>query len=109
MVLETTRRIQALERDDVDRLVEAGEGAHGLKLLRGLMKQPVVMANDVAKIAGVSYTKANEMIGTCERLGLLQQISKGRRNRKFMYREYVKIVSEGTELQKDLTSNLCNV
>ena len=100
MVLETTRRIQALERDDVDRLVEAGEGAHGLKLLRGLMKQPIVMANDVAKIAGVSYTKANEMIATCERLGLLQQISKGRRNRKFMYQEYVKIVSEGTELQK---------
>lgn len=100
MVLETTRRIQALERDDVDRLIEAGEGAHGLKLLRGLMKQPVVMANDVAKIAGVSYTKANEMIATCERLGLLLQISKGRRNRKFMYQEYVKIVSEGTELQK---------
>lgn len=101
MVLETTKRIQALERDDVDRLVEAGEGAHGLKLLRGLMKQPVVMANDVAKIAGVSYTKANEMIATCERMGLLLQISKGRRNRKFMYQEYVKIVSEGTELQKD--------
>ncbi|MDA8430860.1 MAG: Fic family protein [Geobacteraceae bacterium] len=100
MVLETTKRIQALERDDVDRLVEAGEGAHGLKLLRGLMKQPVVMANDVAKIAGVSYTKANEMIATCERMGLLLQISKGRRNRKFMYQEYVKIVSEGTELQK---------
>lgn len=99
MVLETTKRIQALERDDVDRLVEAGEGAHGLKLLRGLMKQPVVMANDVARIAGVSYTKANEMIATCERMGLLLQISKGRRNRKFMYQEYVKIVSEGTELQ----------
>lgn len=98
MVLDTTRRIQALERNDVDRLVEAGEGTHGLKLLRGLMKQPVVMANDVAKIAGVSYTKANEMIATCERLGLLQQISKGKRNRKFMYQEYVKIVSEGTDL-----------
>lgn len=98
MVLDTTRRIQALERNDVDRLVEAGEGTHGLKLLRGLMKQPVVMANDVARIAGVSYTKANEMIATCERLGLLQQISKGKRNRKFMYQEYVKIVSEGTDL-----------
>lgn len=100
MVLETTKRIQALERDDVDRLVEAGEGSYGLKLLRGLMKQPVVMIKDVANIAGVSYTKANEMIATCERMGLLRQINKGRRNRKFMYQEYVKIVSEGTELQK---------
>ena len=33
MVLDTTKRIQALERNDVDRLVEAGEGTHSLKLL----------------------------------------------------------------------------
>jgi predicted transcriptional regulator of viral defense system len=64
------------------------------------MKQPIVTVNDVAKITGVSYTKANELIATCERLGLLRQISKGRRNRKFMYQEYITIVSEGTELQK---------
>jgi len=47
MVLDTTRRIQALERNDVDRLVEAGEGTHGLKLLRGLMKQPPDKRNEV--------------------------------------------------------------
>jgi hypothetical protein len=39
------------------------------------------------------------MIATCERMGLLWQISKGRRNRKFIYQEYVKIVSEWTDLR----------
>ncbi len=99
MVLETTKRIQALERADSDRLVATGEGSHGINLLRGLMLQPVVMANDVARIVGVSYTKANTLIGTCERLGILHQISKGKRNRRFMYQAYVDILAEGTELK----------
>jgi hypothetical protein len=47
----------------------------------------------------VSYNKANALIATCEELGILRQISKGRRNRRFIYQEYVTILSEGTELQ----------
>lgn len=98
MVLQTTKRIQALERADSDRLVAHGEGSHGLALLRGLMRQPVVMANDVARIVGVSYTKANSLISGCEDLGILRQISSGKRNRKFIYNDYVGILGEGTEL-----------
>lgn len=101
MVLETTKRIQALERSDIDRLVAAGEGSHGISLLRGLMRQPVVMVQDVANITGVSYNKANALIAACEELGILRQISKGRRNRRFMYEEYVNILSEGTELLRE--------
>jgi len=99
MVLETTKRIQALEREDSDRLVANGEGAHGITLLRGLMKQPVVMAKDVARIVGVSYTKANSLISVCEELKILRQISPGKRNRKFIYDSYVAILSEGTEMR----------
>lgn len=50
MVLATTKKIQALERQDSDRLVDHGEGSHGLALLRG------------------------------------QQINRGRRKRKFIYK-----------------------
>lgn len=98
MVLETTKKIQALEREDSDRLVAHGEGSHGLALLRGLMHQPVVMVKDVAQIVGVSYTKANSLINVCENMGILQQINRGRRNRKFIYKAYVDVLSEGTEL-----------
>lgn len=98
MVLETTKRIQALEREDSDRLVAKGVGSHGLALLRGLMRQPVVMVKDVARIVGVSYTKANSLIAACENMGILRQINRGRRNRKFIYKAYVDVLSEGTEL-----------
>lgn len=98
MVLQTTKRIQTLERTDSDRLVARGEGSYGLTLLRGLMRQPVVMTNDVARMVGVSYTKANSLIAVCEELGILRQIGTGRRNRKFIYNDYLGILSEGTEL-----------
>ena len=98
MVLQTTKSIQALERDDSDRLVAHGEGSHGITLLRGLMLQPVVMVNDAARIVGVSYTKANTLIAACEDLGILRQRGTGKRNRRFIYHTYVEILSEGTEL-----------
>ncbi|HXV20179.1 MAG TPA: hypothetical protein VD811_04190 [Desulfuromonadales bacterium] len=79
-------------------MVAHREGSHGLALLRGLMRQPVVMANDVARIVGVSYTKANSLIAVCENLGSLRQISSGERNRKFIYNDYVGILSEGPEI-----------
>jgi Fic family protein len=99
LVVDTTRRIQALERADADRLVAAGEGAHGLTLLRALMRQPVVMVSDVARLVNVSYSKANTLIATCEKLEILKQLNKGRRNRRFGYRQYIAILSEGTEMR----------
>jgi Fic family protein len=98
MVVDTTRRIQELERTDGDKLVQAGEGAHGLNLIRALLRQPVVMVKDVAEKANISYSKANNLIAVCEELGILRQISKGRRNRRFGYKAYIEILSEGTEM-----------
>ncbi|HAD03343.1 MAG: cell filamentation protein Fic [Desulfuromonadales bacterium GWD2_61_12] len=99
LVVETTRRIQALERTDSDRLVAAGEGSHGLILLRALLRQPVVTVKDVSRLVGVSYSKANNLIAACEELEILQQLNRGRRNRRFGYRPYIAILSEGTEMR----------
>jgi len=50
----------------------------------------------LARMVGVSYTKANSLITVCEDLGILRQIDTGKRNRKFIYNDYVEILSEGT-------------
>ncbi len=98
-VVSTTRRIQRLERDDTDRLIQSSVGPSGVMLLRLLMRQPVVRVKDVQQALGVSYNKANTLITEAERIGILQQITPGRRNRKFKYKAYIDILSEGTELQ----------
>lgn len=96
-VVKTTKAIQQLERRDIDRVLESSTGHAGVLLLRHLMKQPVIKVNDVEKALNVSYSKANNLIAEMEELGIVRQITEGRRNRKFMYQEYVNILSEGTE------------
>ena len=98
LVVQTTRRIQKLERTDIERLMEAGVGHSGLLLMRFLFKQPVLRVKDIEKAIGVSYTKANSIVASAEHLGMLKQISKGKRNRKYVYQAYIDILSEGTEL-----------
>ena len=97
-VVNTTRRIQLLERQDTDRLLAAGIGHAGFLLLRGLQAQPVVQVRDVERILGVSYNHANKLVGEFERLGILKQLNAVKRNRKYLYADYLDILSEGTEL-----------
>lgn len=98
MVVDTTRRIQKLERDDIDAMVAAGAGSQGIAFVRTLLVQPVVRVKDVEQHLDISYTKANQMIAQAQALNMIEQISEGRRNRKYAYREYIAILSEGTEL-----------
>jgi Fic family protein len=97
-VINTTRRLQRLEREDTDRLIQSPAGLNGLLLMRLLMRQPVVRVKDVQRELSISYNNANAVIARAGELGILEQTSSVRRNRKFMYREYVAILAEGTEL-----------
>ena len=96
-VVETTKAIQQLERRDIDRVLESSAGHAGVLLLRHLMRQPVVRVQDIETALKISYSKANNLAADMERLGILKQITPGRRNRKFKYDDYVQILSEGTE------------
>lgn len=66
-------------------------------LLRYLMEQPVVCVKDVKDKLKISYSKANNLISGMEQLGIMKQITPGKRSRKFIYQQYVNILSEGTE------------
>lgn len=104
-VVSTTKRLQQLERDHTDRLIAANAGQEGIRLLRYLMQQPVVMVKDITKALKISYGKANKLIATFESTGLLQQINQGKRNRRFAYKDYIDILAEGTEMTMDDTAN----
>jgi len=97
-VVQTTKRIQLLERQDTDRLLAAGIANTGLLLLRDLMMRPVIRVRDVERTLGVSYNLANKLVSFFEHLGILKQISSNKRNRKYLYGAYLDILAEGTEL-----------
>lgn len=96
--VKTTRRLQQLESDDTERLLNTTTSTRSIKLLRLLMRQPVLRVSDVEKELSINYPIANRLISEFETLGIIKQFSKGRRNRKFVYDAYISILSEGTEL-----------
>ena len=96
--IQTTRRLQQLERDDTDRLLASNAGARSIQLLRLLMRQPVIRVKDVEKKLSINYSIANRLIAEFESIGIISQSNEGRRNRKFIYKDYIVIISEGTEL-----------
>lgn len=97
-VVETTKRIQELEKTDTERLLVAGVGHAGPLLMQTLLLQPVIRVNDIKERLNVSYGTANKLVAMSEELGILKQLSSGKRNRKYIYSEYMALLSEGAEL-----------
>lgn len=98
-VVQTTKKIQKLERTDTERLLAEGVGHVGPILMQRILTQPVVYVNDVKEKLAVSYGTANKLVSKAEELGILKQLGSGKRNRKYVYKDYVEILSEGTELK----------
>ena len=57
-------------------------------LLRELVSRPLITVSDVARICGRTFANANLLVGRLEELGLLQEITGRRRNRRFLYSAY---------------------
>ncbi len=64
------------------------------QLLEYLYKRPVITANGVAKVTGLSYQNANRLVMKFQELGLLRQMDTYQRNRRFIYSDYLAMFDE---------------
>ena len=86
---ETARKIQSLREEHRKLVGQRFPGtATGLVLLDQLFRNPVTTANHAAKVIGRSYPVANQLVADFEKLGLLQEITGGFRNRVYRYEPY---------------------
>ena len=67
------------------------------KLLDRLFDTPVVTITDVSKTLGVSYPTASKLVEQFQDLGILKEITGKKRTRRFIYKEYIEILAEGTQ------------
>ena len=65
--------------------------ARGLRVLERLCREPVLTAAGVQQITGTSYVAANQLVSRFVDLGILEEITGHRRNRRFEYRPYLRI------------------
>lgn len=94
--ISTFDKIQRL-RDDVEgkRIVSLGRKIPKAKeLVMNLYRTPRVSAADVGKILKVTPKTANEMIQDLVHLKILVEVTGGRRNRVFSFKEYVDLFSK---------------
>ena len=95
---ETARRIMALLKEDRNRLLEAKISSPlAAGLLDKLFSSPVITISEVAAFFNTSYQRAHRLISQFEQVGILKEITGKRRNRLFVYQNYMDILKEGTQ------------
>jgi len=89
---DTVRSILRLREQDRERLSTLGrKGANAMRLHDFLFSQPVIRVRTVEELLGVTPPTANSLVSDLERLGLLHEWTGRRRNRSWIYDEYLRI------------------
>ncbi len=91
---KTARRIVELREETRGLAHEARLSARALALLDHLFQQPVVNVSAVQERLQVSYVAANTLISGLSDIGLLEEITGGRRNRMFRFTRYVDLFAD---------------
>lgn len=89
--IETARRIFAL-RDENRRSINGNMGAgagSGLHLLDYLFEQPIISVRLVEQHLKSSFVTANKLVGQFIKLGILNETTGRRRNRRYSYTQYL--------------------
>src|SRR5205807_7663229 len=64
------------------------------QLLEYLYKRPIITANGVTKVTGLSYQNANRLVMKFQEIGLLRQMDTYQRNRRFIYSDYLAMFTD---------------
>ncbi|MGH9318986.1 MAG: Fic family protein [Vicinamibacteria bacterium] len=93
----TSRRIVEIRERHRSLILERfGRSAgNGLKVLEHLFSLPILTANRVKEITGVSYQAANTLVGRFVENGILTEFTGQTRNRRFRYGAYIDLFAEG--------------
>ncbi|MDP2137883.1 MAG: Fic family protein [Candidatus Didemnitutus sp.] len=95
---ETVARLLRLFQADRARLYELGRAAGSAPRVHEFMqRQPVVSSPTIVAALGLSKPTANAALSLLVKLGLAGEITGQQRGRLYAYKEYLRILSEGTE------------
>lgn len=91
MAIRTARAIVDLWESHRSRIQNSGISPNALRLLDLLYQSPLVHVNLVADRLKVSYGTARNLIEHLEALGLIQEITKGHRHRRYRYAAFLEL------------------
>jgi Fic family protein len=84
----TARAILQLRQDHQTLVHDKGLGRNGFRLLDLLFSRPVVNVRWVERELDVTYATANNLLARFARIGVIEEITGAKRNRRFRYSPY---------------------
>lgn len=94
----TAERLAAMFRRHREAVAACGRRAgSALRVLDALKARPMLSLPAIRSATGLSFPGASAAVALLEEKGVAREFTGKRRNRLFMYREYLSILSEGTE------------
>jgi Fic family protein len=93
----TAQRIVELREATRQEFLHRDMNTTAFKLLDHLFLQPVTTVNATKNELGVSYHYANDLIAELEAIGLLEETTGRRRNRRFRFARYLALFEEAPE------------
>lgn len=94
----TAQRLVALFKEDAARVQTVGRGASSaLRVFNVLCERPVMTLSELCEQTGLSFPTASKSINGLLEIGIVRELTGGRRNRIFAYDHYLAILNEGTE------------
>ena len=95
---ETAQRLTAMASSDRSRIAAGGRGANSLlRVHEALTGGVIVTVSEVVARTGLSAPTAGNGLQRLCGLYIAEEITGGRRNRVFAYRDYLRVLAEGTE------------
>ena len=96
--VSAAQRIARMFRDDRDHIETTGRRAGSLLRLHEVLKaRPIISLSEVCNRATLSFPAASSAMKLLVKRGIAREITGKRRNRLFVYDQYLSILNEGTE------------
>lgn len=95
---DAATRIVDLFKEDRERInAESGRAGSALRIHDLFQQNPYLTANQLVENTGLSAPTVNAALADLERLGVVEEVTGRKRGRVFSYRQYLAILSEGTD------------
>jgi Fic family protein len=99
----TAEAIHLLREADRAKIVAVGGVGYDIAVLDRLFSQPLVNANWVERILGVTTTTANKVLDRFCSANILRETTGNRRNRLYRYDEYINLFETTDAIERDHT------
>ncbi|WP_135609891.1 Fic family protein [Methanococcoides sp. AM1] len=95
--VDTAREIIQLKDEMTKRLYEHSiSSIHAIRLIDMLFEIPIISNKDVVDRLNITTVTANNLVIKFEEIGILTEITGKKRYKKYLFEEYVGIISRGT-------------